>query len=69
VFKEAVGITFKNYIKWQKIKIAMSLLKSDKLSLVDIASESGFTDQSHMNKLVKENFGHTPKEILLKLSR
>ena len=68
VFKDEVGITFKNYIKWQKIRKAIFLIKQKKLSLSQVALESGFTDQSHMNKLIKENFGHTPKEIFSKIN-
>ena len=68
VFKDQVGITFKNYIKWQKIKRAISIKSKDQnIGLTDLAYESGFSDQAHMSKVFKQTFGHTPKEISKKL--
>jgi AraC-like DNA-binding protein len=64
IFKTEVGITFKNYIRWQKIKTAFTLLNiKPNLKLVDIAYESGFTDQAHMTKTVRDTFGYVPKKI------
>lgn len=64
VFKEEVGITFKNYLKWNKIKRAFFIMNSnDHKKLVDIAHHSGFSDQAHMSKIIKETFGYNPKII------
>lgn len=64
VFKEEVGITFTNYLRWQKIKRAFTLLSNNPdLKLVDIAHSSGFSDQAHMSKIIKETFGYNPKNI------
>lgn len=70
IFKEELGITFKNYIKWQKIKKAFSLTMTDnELNLTEIAYQSGFSDQAHMSRVIKENFGYTPKTLTKKISR
>lgn len=70
LFKENIGITFKNYIKWQKIRKAFYLLqKTPQLSLAQVAIESGFSDQAHMSRVIKENFGHSPKSLLLKIGQ
>lgn len=64
VFKEEMGITFKNYLRWKKIKKAFTLLNQPKeIKLVDIAHSSGFSDQAHMSKIIKETFGYNPKVI------
>lgn len=64
VFKEEVGITFKNYLKWQKLRRAFHLLTvSPETKLVDIAHQSGFADQAHMTKIIRETFGYNPKKI------
>ncbi|WP_155897163.1 helix-turn-helix transcriptional regulator [Bacteriovorax sp. BSW11_IV] len=64
VFKEEVGITFKNYLRWQKLRRAFHLLTvSPETKLVDIAHQSGFSDQAHMTKIIRETFGYNPKNI------
>jgi len=64
VFKEQVGVTFKNYLKWQKIKKAFYILqKKPETKLVDLAYQSGFSDQAHMSKIIKDTFGYNPKNI------
>lgn len=66
VFKEQVGVSFKAYAKWFKIKTAFKLLLDPKfrhLKIVDIAYQAGFTDHAHMTKTIKETFGHTPKML------
>lgn len=64
VFKEELKISFVNYIKWQKIKKAFYILKENNpKKLIDVAYLSGFSDQAHMSKVIKETFGSNPKEI------
>ncbi|OUR95792.1 hypothetical protein A9Q84_14925 [Halobacteriovorax marinus] len=64
IFKEEIGITFKNFLRWQKIKRAFTLLSKDPhTKLVDLAHASGFADQAHMTKIIKETFGYNPKNI------
>jgi AraC-like DNA-binding protein len=70
LFKEELGITFKNYIKWQKIRRAFTLkLANQEMTMTQIAHDSGFSDQAHMSRVIKENFGHTPKFLSKKVSR
>jgi transcriptional regulator GlxA family with amidase domain len=64
IFKEEMGITFKNYLRWQKVKCAFSLISTEpKTKLVDVAHSCGFSDQAHMSKIIKEMFGYRPKML------
>lgn len=62
LFKEEVGITFRKYIQWQKLKRAISLASND-LSITDLAVHAGFSDSSHFSKFFKSTFGISPKDI------
>ena len=42
--------------------MAKRLLKQNELALADVATECGFTHQSHMGKLFKQQLGMTPKQ-------
>ncbi len=59
VFKEEVGLTPKEYIIQQRIKLARELILKE-LPLSHIAQECGFYDQSHMIKYFKLYTGLNP---------
>ncbi|MDW3648918.1 MAG: helix-turn-helix transcriptional regulator [Bacteroidia bacterium] len=48
------------YIRKEKLKKAIPLLYSPSLSLTEIAYQSGFSDQSHFNRVFKSYFGMNP---------
>ena len=65
LFKEQVGVPFRKYILWKKLKRAISLFANSKdKKVTDIALEAGFSDSAHLSKIIKSSFGISPTEIL-----
>ncbi len=65
LFKSEVGVPFRKYILWKKLRKAISEFSTiDGRSLTDIALASGFSDSAHLSKVVKASFGLSPSEIL-----
>ncbi len=65
LFKEQVGVPFRKYILWKKLKRAISLFADSKnKSLTEIALNAGFSDSAHLSKVIKASFGLSPSEIL-----
>ncbi|QNK64600.1 helix-turn-helix domain-containing protein [Pedobacter sp. PAMC26386] len=54
---------FKDYILRSKLKIAESRAKYTNTSMKEIAWELGFTDSSHLNKMMKKHYNKGMKEI------
>ena len=61
-FKLSTGLTPHQYVMQQRLDKAKTLLKDRRFSLANIATDCGFTHQSHMGKLFKQNIGMTPKQ-------
>ncbi len=55
-------LSFGDYIRKLRIEKAIELLKDTKNSLAEIAYLSGFSDQSHFNRIFKKHTGKNPKE-------
>lgn len=65
LFKEQVGVPFRKYILWKKLKRAITLFaNSNDRKITDIALEAGFSDSAHLSKIIKSSFGLSPTEIL-----
>ncbi|WP_419768692.1 helix-turn-helix domain-containing protein [Arcobacter sp.] len=62
VFKKEFGLAIHSYIINKKVHRAKELLNS-KLSIIEVALQSGFFDQSHLNRSFKRVFQLTPKEF------
>ena len=62
VLKEKKGITLRQYIINYRLKAAKRMLEHTKLSMAEIAEETGFTDASYFTKTFRQTFGMTPKE-------
>lgn len=63
IFSEEMGESFSKYVQRVRVSRARELLVSTSLSLSDIAELCGFTDQSHMTKIVRRLLGRTPARI------
>ena len=68
-FKLATGLTPHQYVMQQRFERAKQLLKDRKLSLSAVANECGFTHQSHMGKLFRQQLGVTPKQYRDEVTR
>jgi len=62
VFKQETGQSFSTYLNRLRIEKSKGLLKDSGLKLVDIASLSGFEDQSYFTKVFKRMTGMSPGE-------
>lgn len=62
-FKQHMGITFLRYLNEVRISHAGRLLTTTDLSVSEVMNQSGFTNQTIFNRLFKELYGVTPREI------
>ncbi len=60
-FKKATGQPLHQYVMGQRVKRARELLSSSKLSVAEIAYVTGFADQSHLTRVMRQHTGLTPK--------
>lgn len=61
VFKKEFGLPIHSYILNKKVQKAKTLLSSN-MSIIEVVQNSGFFDQSHLNRSFKRIFQITPKE-------
>lgn len=62
LFFNEFKMTPKEYVISLKIKLAKQLLKSEKHSVADIASQLGYCDAYHFSKVFKAKTGYAPGE-------
>ncbi len=62
LFKKEYGITVGDYITNHRLEEAKKLLKTDDMSINDIAHETGFYDQSYFSKVFSASVGISPSE-------
>ncbi len=60
LFKRSTGLSPHQYVKRERIRRAQQLLAEHRLSLVEIANELGFSDQSHFTRTFHTVIGVTP---------
>jgi len=56
-------MTFKEYIFLRKLKVAVQLLTSSQLKIVDVAQTAGFTDSAYFCLRFRQHLGCTPLEF------
>lgn len=60
LFKQSMGVSPYHYVLQQRVERAKQLLKQKELPITDIALESGFANQTHLNKHFRKLVGMTP---------
>jgi len=60
IFKKVAGMTFTSYVTHVRVTNGMRLLKETGLTIAEVASQTGFADQSHFNRRFKSAFGKPP---------
>jgi AraC-like DNA-binding protein len=63
------NLSFGDYIRKLRIEKAIILLNDPKRSLAEIAYLTGFSDQSHFNRLFKKHTGENPSEYRKSLAK
>lgn len=62
--KALFGITTSDFIRKQRLKLAISLLKESTSTISEIGYAVGFNSPSYFMKCFKENYGCTPSEYM-----
>jgi AraC family transcriptional regulator len=68
LFKQSLGISPYQYVLQLRVERAKQLLKSQKMTICDIALACGFANQSHFTKHFRKLTGTTPKAYWKNLS-
>ncbi|MFC4991258.1 helix-turn-helix domain-containing protein [Rubritalea tangerina] len=68
-FKKTTGHSPHKYLTTMRLEKALTLMPKDDLSLADVASESGFSDQAHFTRVFKKKMGVTPAAYRRKLKK
>jgi AraC family transcriptional activator of mtrCDE len=63
LFKRVAGTTFVSYVTHVRLSHAVRLLKGSSLTIAEVASEVGFTDQSYFDRRFKKAFQRTPRDF------
>lgn len=63
LFKEQIGISIRQYILWNKIRLAVAK-SAEGQSLTSAAHLAGFTDSAHFSRTFSMMFGSTPSFAL-----
>ncbi|MCR9142654.1 MAG: helix-turn-helix domain-containing protein [bacterium] len=63
IFKAHMGLRFRRYLLWLRLRRAAVLL-GDGVTLTEAAHASGFYDSAHFSRTFREMFGHAPSDIL-----
>lgn len=66
-FRRSHGTTVGTYARQLQINQAVELLRQPGARLSDVAAAAGFSDQSHMTRLIKRATGRTPKQLMCAL--
>ena len=64
--KALTGLTATEFIRSQRLKLAVDLLKSSQANISEIGYTVGFNDHSYFTKCFKEAYGLSPKEYAAK---
>lgn len=64
LFKQSTGLSPYQYLIQQRVERAKQLLLQGNVSIADVASAVGFSDQSQLTRHFKRRFGITPKHLL-----
>jgi AraC family transcriptional regulator len=63
VFTRSVGITPHRYVVHQRLRHAVELMRDGRPGLAEIASSTGFADQSHLSRWVRRVHGVSPTQL------
>jgi len=63
LFRESVGLPVHQYLIRRRLERAKELLAEGKLSISQIAIETGFAHQSHLARHMRRVFGISPRTL------
>lgn len=62
-FRQATGQTFHQYVTGRRLAKAQVLPTATDLPLLQIAAQTGFSDQSHLSNVYRKAYGCAPSEV------
>jgi transcriptional regulator GlxA family with amidase domain len=62
-FRRVVGMPLRDYLRKQKLRRALILMRRSGRSLTDIAVEAGFYDLPHLDKVFRQHLGMSPRRF------
>lgn len=63
IFREDTGMTFKEYLNDLRVEKGKDLLRSTDLTITEIATMTGFSDQSYFCRVFRKTTGSTPEQF------
>jgi AraC family transcriptional regulator len=63
VFARSVGMTPHRYVVHLRLRTALRHIRDGRMSLAEIAADTGFSDQSHLSRWVRRVHGVSPSEL------
>lgn len=69
LFKKDIGMTLPQYINQTKLSAANHLLETTDKKIIQVAVEAGFNEVPYFNKVFRQMYGITPKEMRQRLTR
>lgn len=63
LFKQATGLAPHQYVVHQRVNRAKTMLLNSNLAIAEIATETGFSDQSHLIRHMHRLLGVRPKQL------
>jgi AraC-like DNA-binding protein/mannose-6-phosphate isomerase-like protein (cupin superfamily) len=69
LFKRVSGMTLVNYVTHVRLSHAFRLLKESSMTIAEIAFQTGFSDQSHLDRRFKAAFGQVPSAVRKQLNQ
>ncbi|MEH6406370.1 MAG: ATP-binding protein, partial [Leeuwenhoekiella sp.] len=64
--KSLTGMTFVEFVRDYKLKIARSLIEQQGFSVSEASFKVGYSDRKYFSKLFKQKFGENPSHFLIK---
>ena len=68
LFKRVAGMTLVSYLTHVRLSHAFRLLKESSLTIAEVAFQTGFSDQSHLDRRFKAAFGQVPSAVRKQLN-
>lgn len=63
-FRRSTGYSVHQYVVTRRLDVARQLLLDGRHTVAEVATRTGFADQSHLNRHFKQRFGVTPGAVL-----
>lgn len=66
-FKEIYGKTIYSMVQSLRMEVALSLLKTSEMNVLEIGLEVGYTNQASFSTAFKQYYGYSPQQVKLEI--